>query len=107
MDLLWQSDRSQKRPSNAIQLKLAQTTGLDAGILPLLCVCVAGLTYSIVINQVTLPSRGGFQQVSCPHDWNYEFNKKQQSKIKEGTQSVSGDSKSTAEDGKDLGSRGS
>ena len=87
-----------------------QTDSPHAGLSALLCVSIKGLTYLILNDRGTVPSRNGFQQVSSPYDWNHEFNKKQESRNNEGMQSASGET-SEAEakvevgaDGKDLGS---
>ncbi len=102
MGLLWQSERSQTL-EHAIQLMLTQTADPDAGLSALLCVSIKGLTYSILNDQVTLPSSNGFQEVSTPYEWNHEFNKKQESRIKQGMQSASGESNKAAADAKDFG----
>ena len=78
MDLLWQSEHSQVL-EHAIQLMRSQTGSPDAELSALLCVSIKGLTYLILNDRGTVPSRNGFQQVSSPYDWNDEFNKKQES----------------------------
>ena len=109
MDLLWQSEHFQAL-EHALQLMRTQTDSPHAGLSALLCVSIKGLTYLILNDRGTVPSRNGFQQVSSPFDWNHEFNKKQESRTIQGVQSASAESsKAKAEvdveaAGKGLGS---
>ena len=101
MDLLLQGGRSQAL-EHAIQLILTQTDSPDAGLSALLCVSIKGLTYLILNDRRTVPSRSGFQQVSSRFDWNDEFNKKQESRINQGMQCASGKSNEAEADAKDF-----
>ena len=103
MDLLWQSEHSQAF-EHAIQLMRTQSDSPDAGLSALLCVSIEGLTYLILNDRDTVPSRNGVQQVSIPYDWNEEFNKKQESRINQGMESASGESNEAEADTKDFGS---
>ncbi|KAK0510433.1 hypothetical protein JMJ35_006865 [Cladonia borealis] len=82
----------------------ALTDSPHAGLSALLCVSVKGLTYLILNDRSTIPSRSGFQQVSSPYDWNDEFNKRQESRTKPGIQSASGQNNEAEADTKDFAS---
>ena len=100
VDLLLQSERSQAL-GNAIRLMRTQTDSPHAGLSALLCVSVKGLTYWILNDLSTVPSRSGFIQVSSPYDWNDAFNKRQESRSKPGIQSASGQNNEAEADIKD------